>query len=143
MGRLCDELTRTTPAQIAAMNRAELMTYVSGFVSDLKEAGVSGVTICSYVKAVKSWARFNGTKLDERVNVPDSDPRYAEEVIPTLGEVQTFLDHCDPIEHFTYGVQRCLQDFTMLKNGSSSRKGFASFLVLGMGSKLRCHWAMA
>jgi len=44
MGRLCDELTKTSPAQMAKMNRAEFMTYVSGFVSDLEEAGVSGVT---------------------------------------------------------------------------------------------------
>jgi integrase len=93
MGRLCDEVTLTTPAQIAAMNKAELMTYVSGFVSDLEEAGVSGVTISSYVKAVKSWARFNGTRLDEKVNIPESDAKYAEEVVPTPAEVQSLLDH--------------------------------------------------
>ena len=93
MGRLCDELTGTTPAQIAAMNRAELMTYLSGFISDLEEAGVSGVTIHSYVKAVKSWVRFNGTRLDEKVNIPESDAKYAEEVVPTPAEVQSLLDH--------------------------------------------------
>jgi hypothetical protein len=48
--------------QIAAMNKAELITYVSGFVADLEEAGVSRVTIGSYVKAVKSWARFEQWK---------------------------------------------------------------------------------
>ena len=93
MGRLCDDLTRRTPAQIAAMNRAELMTYVSGFISDLEELGVSGVTIASYVKAVKSWTRFNGIRLDEKVNITESDAKYAEEVVPTPAEVQSLLDH--------------------------------------------------
>ncbi len=96
MGRLCDDVARTTPAKIAALNRTELMTFLTGIISDMEERGVSGVTITSYMKAVKSWARFNGTRLDERVNVPDSEPRYAEEVIPRLDEVQTFLDHCSP-----------------------------------------------
>jgi hypothetical protein len=93
MGRLCDELTATTPAQIAAMNRAELMTYVSGFISDLEEAGVSGVIIGYYVKTVKSWARLNGTKLDEKVKFPENDGRYPEEMVPTPAEVRSLLDH--------------------------------------------------
>lgn len=96
MGRLCDELTHTTPAQIAAMNRAELMTYLSNVISDLEERKVSGVTITSYVKAVKSWARFNGKKLDEKVNVPDSELRYANEIVPKTDEVQALFDHSPP-----------------------------------------------
>jgi hypothetical protein len=45
------------------------------------------------VKAVKSWARFNGTKLDEKVNIPEGEPRYAEEVVPSPQDVQSLLDH--------------------------------------------------
>jgi len=96
MGRICDELIPITPAKIATMNRTELMTFLTGMISAMEERGISGVTINSHVKAVKSWARFNGLRLDEKVNVPDSEPRYAEEVIPTLAQVQTFLDHCGP-----------------------------------------------
>ncbi len=54
---------------------------------------MSGVTIGSYVKAIKSWARFNGMKLDEKVNIPESENRYAEEVVPRPEEVQSLLDH--------------------------------------------------
>ncbi|MDG6914030.1 MAG: hypothetical protein JRN44_01260 [Nitrososphaerota archaeon] len=68
MGRICDELCPVTPKEIGAMNKTELMTFVSTVVSDL-EKGVSGVTIHSYVKAIKSWARFNGTKPEERINM--------------------------------------------------------------------------
>lgn len=96
MGRICDDLHHIPPSKIASMNRTELMTFLTGMISEMEERGVSGVTITSHVKAVKSWARFNGTKLDERVNVPDSEPRYADEVVPTPAQVQTFLDHCDP-----------------------------------------------
>jgi integrase len=96
MGRICDDLHHIPPSKMASMNRTELMTFLTGMISEMEERGVSGVTIMSHVKAVKSWARFNGTKLDEKVNVPDSEPQYAEEVIPTPGQVQTFLDHCDP-----------------------------------------------
>jgi hypothetical protein len=38
-------------------------------------------------------ARFNGTRLDEKVNVPEGDAKYAEEVVPTSAEVQSLLDH--------------------------------------------------
>jgi len=69
MGFLCDEVYHLPPSQIAAMNRVELMTFVSNVISDLEERGAVGSTINSYVKAVKSWARFNGTKLDEKVNL--------------------------------------------------------------------------
>ena len=39
------------------MNKPGLMTFVSNVISDLEEAVVGGVTITSYVKAIKSWAR--------------------------------------------------------------------------------------
>ena len=72
MGRLIDDVARTTPAKMAGLNRTELMTFLTAVISDMEERGVSGVTITSYMKGVKSWVRFNGTRLDERVNVPDS-----------------------------------------------------------------------
>ena len=75
LGRVCDEVARVSPAQIASMNKAELMTFVSNVISDLEEAGVGGVTITSYVKAIKSWARFNGNRLDEKVNIPEAQAR--------------------------------------------------------------------
>jgi len=93
LGRLCDEVCHVTPKRIASMNKVELMTFTTNAISDLEEAGVAGVTINSYVKAVKSWGRFNGTKLDERLSVPDSEPRYAEEVVPRPEEVQALFDH--------------------------------------------------
>ncbi len=93
MGRICDELCRVTPKEIGAMNKTELMTFVSTAVSDLEEKGVSGVTIHSYVKAVKSWARFNGTKLDERINIRESENSYLEEVVPRPEQVQSLFDH--------------------------------------------------
>ena len=49
MGRICDELCGLTPGQIGAMNKTELMTFISSVISDLEEKGVSGVTIHSYV----------------------------------------------------------------------------------------------
>jgi hypothetical protein len=93
MGRLCDELCHLCPAEIAAMNKTELMTFVSNVISQLEEQGVTGVTITSYVKAVKSWARFNGKKLDEKVNIPESENTYSEEVAPKPEEVHMLLDH--------------------------------------------------
>ena len=36
MGRLCDELYRTTPQKIAAMNKTELATFASTVISDLE-----------------------------------------------------------------------------------------------------------
>lgn len=75
------------------MNKAELMTFVSNFISELEETGINGATINSYVKAVKSWARFNGTRLDEKVNVPESENRYAGEVVPRPEQVGSLLDH--------------------------------------------------
>ena len=93
LGRVCDEVARVSPAQIAAMNKAELMTFVSNVISDLEEAGVGGVTITSYVKAIKSWARFNGNRLDEKVNIPEAEARYADEVVPRPDEVQSLFDH--------------------------------------------------
>ncbi|MDG7021276.1 MAG: site-specific integrase [Nitrososphaerota archaeon] len=93
MGFLCDEVYHIPPSGIAAMNRVELMTFVSNVISELEERGAVGSTINSYVKAVKSWARFNGTKLDEKVNVPESENMYAGEVVPRPEEVQTLLDH--------------------------------------------------
>ncbi|MDG6925021.1 MAG: hypothetical protein JRN09_00555 [Nitrososphaerota archaeon] len=93
MGRICDELCRATPKEIGSMNKTELMTFVSTVVSDLEEKGVSGVTIQSYVKAVKSWARFNGTKLDERINIPESENSYLEEVVPRPEQVHSLFDH--------------------------------------------------
>jgi len=93
MGRLCHELCHISPAEIAAMNKTELMTFISNIISQLEEQGVTGVTITSYVKAIKSWARFNGKKLDEKVNVPESENTYSEEVVPKPDEVHTLLDH--------------------------------------------------
>jgi len=93
MGFLCDEVYHIPPSQVAAMNRVELMTFVSNVISDLEEKGAVGSTINSYVKAVKSWARFNGTKLDEKVNVPESENMYAGEVVPRPEDVQALLDH--------------------------------------------------
>ena len=93
IGRICDDLYHIPPSKIASMNRAELMTFVSTLVSDLEESGMSGVTIWSYVKAVKSWTRFNGTRLEEKVNIPESEPKYAGEVVPSPREVQSLLDH--------------------------------------------------
>lgn len=75
------------------MNRVELMTFVSNVISQLEERGVVGSTINSYIKAVKSWARFNGTKLDEKVNIPESENRYAGEVVPRPDDLQALLDH--------------------------------------------------
>ncbi len=93
MGRLCDGLCHVTPKRIASMNKVELMTFVTNAISDLEEAGVSGGTINSYVKAIKSWGRFNGTKLDEKVSIPESEPKYADEVVPKPEEVQVLFDH--------------------------------------------------
>jgi len=59
LGRLC-ELCRVTPRTIASMNKVE--------------PGISGITIGSYLKAIKSWGRFNGTRLDERISLPDGEP---------------------------------------------------------------------
>gem|GEM_PF-4985114 len=39
----------------------------------------------------KSFGRFDGTKLDERLSVPDSEPRYAEEVAAKPKEVQALF----------------------------------------------------
>jgi len=93
IGFLCDELYHIPPSQIAAMNTVELMTFVSNVISELEERGAVGSTINSYVKAVKSWARFNGKRLDEKVNVPESENMYAGEVVPRPEDVQTLMDH--------------------------------------------------
>jgi hypothetical protein len=92
LGRLC-ELCGVTPRMIASMNKVELMTFATNAISELEVTGISGITIGSYLKAVKSWGRFNGTKLDERISVPDGEPRYAEELVPRPEEVQSLFDH--------------------------------------------------
>jgi integrase len=114
MGKICDGITRTTPAQIAGMSKAELMTYISDIISDLEAKGVSGVTITSYVKALKSWVRFNGKRLDEKVNVPESEARYADEVVPRPEEVQALFDHSSP----RVKVAASLMAFSGLRPGS-------------------------
>ena len=93
MGRICDELCRVTPAQIGTMNKTQLMTFTSSMISELEVRGVSGVTIHSYIKAIKSWARFNGLKLDDRINIPESENQYLEEVVPRPEQVQSLFDH--------------------------------------------------
>jgi len=92
LGRLC-ELCRVTPKTIASMNKVELMTFATKAIFELEETGISGITIGSYFKAIKSWGRFNGTKFDERISVPDGEPRYAEEVVPWPEGVQSLFDH--------------------------------------------------
>jgi hypothetical protein len=93
VGFICDEVYHIPPSGIAVMNTVELMTFVSNVISELEERGAVGTTINSYVKAVKSWARFDGKRLDEKVNVPESENMYAGEVVPRPDEVQTLLDH--------------------------------------------------
>ena len=95
MGFLCDEMYHITPARMAAMNRVELMTFLSNAISDLEERGVTGTTITSYVKSVKSWMRFNGKRIDEKVNVPESESTYGDELVPKPADIQTLLHHSD------------------------------------------------
>ena len=73
------------------MNKVALMTTTTNTISHPEEAGIAGVAINSYVKAIKSFGRLNGTKLDERLSVPDSEPRYAEEVATKPKEVQALF----------------------------------------------------
>jgi integrase len=96
------------------MSKAELMTYISDIISDLEVKGVSGVTITSYVKALKSWVRFNGKRLDEKVNVPESEARYADEVVPRPEEVQALFDHSSS----RVKVAASLMAFSGLRPGS-------------------------
>jgi hypothetical protein len=63
MGRLCDELTTTAPAQIARMEMAEVTTHVSAFASDLEKAGLSR-TECG--RRRPSWRRRGKDTFERR-----------------------------------------------------------------------------
>jgi hypothetical protein len=48
-------------------------TFATNGISELEETGISGITIGSYLKAIKSW-KVQRTRLDERISVPKKIP---------------------------------------------------------------------
>jgi len=67
-------------------------------VSALEKEGKRSEYISNYVKALKSWWRFTGKKVDRKVKLRrDSDEgKYSDEVPPTNDELRRILDMADP-----------------------------------------------
>ena len=62
----------TTPHDLAAMDEQKAIAFLREFVIKLEGRDVSGVTIRTYIKAIKSWWTFNDLEVTRRVRVKDS-----------------------------------------------------------------------
>jgi hypothetical protein len=72
--------------------------FLLDVVSALEKEGKRSEYISNYVKALKSWWRFTGKKVERKVKLRrDSDEgKYSDEVPPTNDELRRILDMADP-----------------------------------------------
>ena len=94
----------TTPHDLAAMDEQKAVVFLREFVVRLEGRDVSGVTIRTYIKAIKSWWTFNDLEVTRRVRVKDSAGRYDNERVPTREELQRILDVCSMRERLSVSL---------------------------------------
>jgi len=88
---------KLTPKRLAKMSEKAAWDFVLDVVSSLEKEGKRSEYIANYVKALKSWWRYCGKKVDKKVNLrKDSyEGKYSEEVPPTNDELRRILDMAD------------------------------------------------
>src|SRR5439155_26446529 len=86
-----------TPQKLAKMSEKAAEDFVLDVVSSLEKEGKRSEYIANYVKALKSWWRYCGKKVDRKVNLrKDRDEgKYSEEVPPTNDELRRIIDMAD------------------------------------------------
>jgi len=92
MGNICAE-HGINPKDLAKLSPVELNTFIGGLISAREEAGQRGSAIKSYVKALKSWLRFNAIKLELEPKLREDTPKYVDEKVFTRQQLASVLDH--------------------------------------------------
>jgi len=71
-------------------DRDRLEKLLISFVGEQEKLGYAPGTIDNYLKAVKSWANWNGVKLVREIKISDrsSTPTLDDEKVPTVSQVQ-------------------------------------------------------
>ncbi|MDA4122793.1 MAG: hypothetical protein OK456_06405 [Thaumarchaeota archaeon] len=100
----CCETMATSPQELAKMDEKEAVVFLRQLVVRLEERDLSGVSIRTYIKAIKSWWTFNDLDVKKRVRVKDSAGRYDNERVPTREELQRILDVCSMRERLSVSL---------------------------------------
>ncbi|MCL4344440.1 MAG: site-specific integrase [Nitrososphaerota archaeon] len=89
LGHMCERFN-TTPEKIAGMSENEAYSFLLDMVSALTSDGLTGSSVATMVKDIRSWLTFNGVSVKRRVNVPNSQdtPRLRNERAPTAEELR-------------------------------------------------------
>jgi integrase len=79
--------------QIAALSEKNAHQVLLDFVSEEEKRGVAGSSVQTYVKAVRSWFLFHGTKVDRpiRIRGAEQTPTLRNERVPTQEELRRIL----------------------------------------------------
>ncbi|MGI0054648.1 MAG: site-specific integrase [Thermoplasmata archaeon] len=87
--------TRTglSPVAVAKLDRKKAHRVLLDFVSSEEKRGMTGSTVLTYVKAVRSWLMHHGKKIDMPVKIRDAQrtPTLADERVPTPDELRAVL----------------------------------------------------
>jgi integrase len=100
----CCETMATSPQELAGMDEQGAVGFLRQLVIKLEDRDVSGVTIRTYIKAIKSWWTFNDLEVTKKVRVKDSAGRYDNERVPTREELQRILDVCSMRERLAVSL---------------------------------------
>ena len=93
LGHYC-ELNGTTPEQmLLEARKKDFQNRFMDFVRRLEKEGKAGSYIARFKKVVLSWTRFNGIKLDLKVNIANEHltPTIDDERVPTREELGRIL----------------------------------------------------
>ena len=97
MGYLCREF-QTTPDRIARLSPKDVKNFALDVIGQFENAGMNGVYLNSFIKAHKSWLKFNEIVLPGspiKVKGATDHTKYENEVVPTSEELNRILDVAD------------------------------------------------
>lgn len=89
LGWFCGE-KGLTPAELATLEARSLQDLLLDMVTALEQRGLAGGSIALSVKALKSWAMFNGTELKGRIRIRRryETPTLQHERVPSQEELK-------------------------------------------------------
>lgn len=97
VGRVC-KLYNTTSQKLAKMSVKEATDFLMDLVTDLHDQGKQPKYIENFVKVLKSWFKFNGIKVEEKIKIPENGKKPSkvqQEQSPTSDQVRKVLNAAD------------------------------------------------
>jgi integrase len=85
--------TGLTPAGVAKLDGRRVHHVLLDFVSGEEKRGMTGSTVLTYVKAVRSWLAHHGKKVERPIKIRGAErsPTLADERVPTQDELRAIL----------------------------------------------------